>query len=1179
MKTANKKQRERLLELNRRLAEDDKNGVMAQKVLQLFWTLAHSPDIPPEVLDQALTSHVKILDYSCSQERDAQKTIWLDKCVDELRTNDVWALPALKLIREICCLYEASATHASRVHSTLNRQQVIDRLQTEHTLVILVTTSLTSYMDRVRVILKEHPTTKPNDLKLDGRYSHSQQIQDRLEFLKFLLKDGQLWLCADQAKQIWQCLAVNAAFPSDREECFRWFGKLMGDEPDLDPGINKDFFVNNLLQLDPVLLSESGIKCFERFFKAVNSKEEKLKAKNRGYVLDDEDLIGKDYLWRVITTSGPEISLKAIELLNEVSTALGPRLQAKIDEFHVNFIDECCERLKALMDNIRVLTTVIESNSLNEVNQCANDKQSQMMEACKMCRVVRVLQDYIKECDRNFLGDRLLLPLNRSSRGKHMVLYVRFQTPGKSLDDIEVTTHSNETIISFKRALLRRIKAAPFNSIKVDLYNSNGELFEILDDRHPLSQYNIRDKTMINAKLTPMGTGISSSPDSSSDSSTGSPPRPCPDTQRSETEASLPGVIISQNSAYTSLFIQIYQLSTELNHVELRDCSRNLLHLLPLDRLTVKIIKEMCSAFKSNNETPEEMLLSAKPAQVLYNLEVLHALLIPAIDPLNESTLDLQSAWIHSGVAHFVLELITKENFMLKADTYTQRAAFQCLLKIVKLFLYIIGCVLGRVGNEPPPPPTKTTATIGSIANSEGVRLQIDILKHALTAIPGSSEFTYRTIANKIATSLAEELLSACNEGNKCRELFATALEWSLPDVATIKAFVHLAWSTANGNATLNGEELVEQPYMPDVQDIHVCREALEVLSISLVLNPNANEVLIQDVSWASFIRSLLIKNKSKIVRQAVAEQLLVNCTYCAADRRAYVFLSNLLITSLHELLPQYAATCAEFFQLFCRIINYGYHYNSTLTVNESLLSQEINWLRAVRENVKKTGETLVHEDLLAGHLCLAKELLIFLEPDTKQHLNSLITEFIDDFLFPASRQYLHLKRTGSLFNCNRPPPVCRTSHTISAACELLVALCQNSTPNMNTLVSILTDMFSSDAEPLKEWEYLPPIGPRPHKGFVGLKNAGATCYMNSVLQQLYMVPAIRVGILSADGACTDDNEEFSSDIDVSEPCIFELLKMALQSVNRLLKFLKCLSVCHNFRLDLTRLTRSLQTL
>jgi ubiquitin carboxyl-terminal hydrolase 9/24 len=62
-------------------------------------------------------------------------------------------------------------------------------------------------------------------------------------------------------------------------------------------GHQKDFFENNVLQLDPQLLTESGIKCFERFFKAVNTKEDKLKARHRGYVLDDEDLIGKDYLW------------------------------------------------------------------------------------------------------------------------------------------------------------------------------------------------------------------------------------------------------------------------------------------------------------------------------------------------------------------------------------------------------------------------------------------------------------------------------------------------------------------------------------------------------------------------------------------------------------------------------------------------------------------------------------------------------------------------------------------------------------------------------------------------------------------------------------------------------------------------------------------------------------------
>lgn len=522
MKSANKHQRERLLELIRRLAEDDKSGVMAHKVLKLFWTLAHSLEIPKEVMEQALTAHVKILDYSCAQERDAQKTVWLTKCVEELKSDNGWVLPALRLIREICCLYEPSTSHVQRMHQSLNRQHVIERLQNEHTLVILVTNSLTAYMDRVRAIVQEKPDTVPEKLLLDGRYPHQQHLQERLDFLKFVLKDGQLWLCSDQAKQIWQCLAVNAAFPSDREECFRWFGKLMGDEPDLDPGINKDFFENNLLQLDPQLLTESGIRCFERFFKAVNSKEEKLKAKSRGYILDDEDLIGKDYLWRVITTGNEVISHKAIDLLKEVSTALGPRLQANIATFHENFIIECCDRLKAHHDNIMVLTETIQGDNIQDNNDESKDIKMRHVEAEKMCRVIIMLLEYIKECDRSFSGERVVLPLSRAYRGKHITSYVRIQFPGRQqTEDMEINTHTNEMVASFKRQILKRIKSTSNNNIKIDFYYPNDNLIEINDDRNAIGLYNIRDKMLITAKLTPFGPGFSSSPDSSSDSSTG----------------------------------------------------------------------------------------------------------------------------------------------------------------------------------------------------------------------------------------------------------------------------------------------------------------------------------------------------------------------------------------------------------------------------------------------------------------------------------------------------------------------------------------------------------------------------------------------------------------------------------------------------------------------------------
>ena len=103
-----------------------------------------------------------------------------------------------------------------------------------------------------------------------------------------------------------------------------------------------------------------------------------------------------------------------------------------------------------------------------------------------------------------------------------------------------------------------------------------------------------------------------------------------------------------------------------------------------------------------------------------------------------------------------------------------------------------------------------------------------------------------------------------------------------------------------------------------------------------------------------------------------------------------------------------------------------------------------------------------------------------------------------------------------------------------------------------------MLNLFLDNDQPLVEWEYLPPIGPRPHKGFVGLKNAGATCYMNSVLQQMFMIEPIRTYLLAAEGAADDFEEEENdkpeaeaSQIDtkyIENPhlaCYFEILTVA----------------------------------
>uniref|UniRef100_A0A2M4DNF9 ubiquitinyl hydrolase 1 n=1 Tax=Anopheles darlingi TaxID=43151 RepID=A0A2M4DNF9_ANODA len=1378
-RSGNKKQRERLLELNRRLAEDDKNGMMAQKVLNMFWNLAHSPDTPLEVLEQALQSHVKILDYSCSQERDAQKGIWLVKCVEELKGRDEWVLPALRLIRDICSLYDTTPNHTPRMHHTMNRQKIIDQLQNDHKLVILVTNSLTGYMGRVRALVAADPTLKPAKLLLDGRYAHPQQIQERLDFLKFLLKDGHLWLCADQAKQIWNALAVSAAFASDREECFRWFSKLMGENPDLDPGINRDFFENNLLKLDPLLLTESGVKCFERFFRAVNTKEDRLmsmakvhhhRGRNRNESYSDEQN-RNEYLWRVITTAAEPIANRAIGILNDMVTAIGPRTTvADVQEYHEAFIEECCEKLRATYQSIELLSKIAQEGKERDDENGAADsdiERKKLALAEQMCRIVRTLQEYIRECDRKFVGDRYDLPLCHFVRGRHIELLIKFQTPGRQLDDVEVLSHSNETMHSLKRNILRRIKALKANEIRVDLYdNVTGELVMVPDEQQTLAFYGIRDKMSLSAKLTPVTSGMmaTGSPDSSSDSSSGSPPRNYDDPikqqqqlahhgfaqsllqqqqqqqpqqqqsqymhaghpQRgesllpgrvaghlfwhsgSESEDILPGVIIAQKPHYTEFFLKLYQLASELKDGRLMDSVRSLLHLLPLDRQTMSSLYELLGIVKRvrtkkagdtakqvdasqsedvivlgdnreqqsdisvalMRETFRALFVAPTPVRVLYNLEVLEAMLLPAtivpppaiddgvpygqlvskgggnngemggsdggnvavtgsssipigtlISNCNSSMgsvgdvekllalLEFQYAWIGSGVAYQVVGLLTEPSFLGGAgstpDSHTTRATFRCVLRLVRFLLY----------------------TLGYLRN-----LQFFYVFPRFWPLHGAlwgGEQTLKSFAKRLTLFIHEVVEGPEGSGYALvEEMYAS--KWCFPDMECMKNVLEIALRAANGWCQPEGDPWSVQ--IPDVMksdgtteqchkasdgtdgsteqrsgtaaaldgakvdddrkrrnstssigscgsssssssssdsssatthsdtkgngaqtsaagntdlammrppndvsggepsvNYEVCQRALEVLSLAFALNEEAMLKLVTGTNcWDSFLLSLLVVNPSARVRAIAHEQLLTMLTDGNHSRLSQKTICKMRV--IWEQLNHNFETNADFLQLFAKLVQYSSLDTLYPTISTSaLLHDEIKWLYWVKGNVAKHGNTLVHEDILEGHLCLTRALVYTVEQKDRHLLVPLLMDLLQEFVFKASFQYIDFRRQKQI-HFWETPPVCRSPKTVSAAMELLVELCHGSIEFTRIVAERLNDMFFSDIEPVREWEYLPPDAPRALHGFCGLKNAGATCYMNSVLQQLYMVPALRNGLVTVHKAVVDEREDFNED-------------------------------------------------
>ncbi|XP_077001872.1 ubiquitin carboxyl-terminal hydrolase 9X isoform X2 [Tamandua tetradactyla] len=1124
---ASKKQREKLLELIRRLAEDDKDGVMAHKVLNLLWNLAHSDDVPVDIMDLALSAHIKILDYSCSQDRDTQKIQWIDRFIEELRTNDKWVIPALKQIREICSLFGEAPQNLSQTQRSPHvfyRHDLINQLQHNHALVTLVAENLATYMESMRLYARDHEDYDPQTVRLGSRYSHVQEVQERLNFLRFLLKDGQLWLCAPQAKQIWKCLAENAVYLCDREACFKWYSKLMGDEPDLDPDINKDFFESNVLQLDPSLLTENGMKCFERFFKAVNCREGKLVAKRRAYMMDDLELIGLDYLWRVVIQSNDDIASRAIDLLKEIYTNLGPRLQVNQVVIHEDFIQSCFDRLKASYDTLCVLDG--DKDSIN----CARQ------EAVRMVRVLTVLREYINECDSDYHEERTILPMSRAFRGKHLSFIVRFPNQGRQVDDLDVWSHTNDTIGSVRRCILNRIKANVAHT-KIELF-VGGELIDPADDRKLIGQLNLKDKSLITAKLTQISSNMPSSPDSSSDSSTGSPGNHgnhYSDGPNPEVESCLPGVIMSLHPRYISFLWQVADLGSSLNMSPLRDGARVLMKLMPPDSTTIEKLRAICLDHAKLGESSlspslDSLFFGPSASQVLYLTEVVYALLMPASAPLADDSSDFQFHFLKSGGLPLVLSMLTRNNFLPNADMETRRGAYLNALKIAKLLLTAIGYGHVRAVAEACQPGVEGVNPMTSV--NQVTHDQAVVLQSALQNIPNpSSECMLRNVSIRLAQQISDEASRY------------------MPDICVIRAIQKIIWASGCGALQLvfSPNEEITKIYEKtnagselDLEDEQVCCEALEVMTLCFALIPTALDALSKEKAWQTFIIDLLLHCHSKTVRQVAQEQFFLMCTRCCMGHRPLLFFITLLFTVLGSTARERAKHSGDYFTLLRHLLNYAYNSNINIPNAEVLLNNEIDWLKRIRDDVKRTGETGVEETILEGHLGVTKELLAFQTPEKKYHIGcekggaNLIKELIDDFIFPASNVYLQYMRNGEL-PAEQAIPVCSSPATINAGFELLVALAVGCVRNLKQIVDSLTEMYYigtaiTTCEALTEWEYLPPVGPRPPKGFVGLKNAGATCYMNSVIQQLYMIPSIRNGILAIEGTGSDVDDDMSGD-------------------------------------------------
>jgi ubiquitin C-terminal hydrolase len=114
-----------------------------------------------------------------------------------------------------------------------------------------------------------------------------------------------------------------------------------------------------------------------------------------------------------------------------------------------------------------------------------------------------------------------------------------------------------------------------------------------------------------------------------------------------------------------------------------------------------------------------------------------------------------------------------------------------------------------------------------------------------------------------------------------------------------------------------------------------------------------------------------------------------------------------------------------------------------------------------------------------------------------------LITELYHACMFTA--------KTGG-----NTSPKCKTHTSRTSTYELLLSLCRLSNDNKFQLLTLLSANHSGNYSRMQSWDFHPGNEDKSAAGYVGLVNLGATCYMNSLLQQFYMMPTLRRDLLAA---------------------------------------------------------------
>ncbi|KAF2976666.1 hypothetical protein EK904_003280 [Melospiza melodia maxima] len=1046
------------------------------RVLEVLWELAHLPTLPCSLIQQALEEHLTILSDAYAV-KEAIKRSYIIKCIEDIKRSSqhnnpqfVWVVPALRQLHEIT---------RSFIKQTYQKQDksIIQDLKKNFEIVKLVTGSLISCHRLAASVAG--PGGLVGATLVDGRYTYREYLEAHLKFLAFFLQEATLYLGWNRAREIWECLVTGQdVCELDREMCFEWFTK---GQHDLESDVQQQLFKEKILKLESYEITMNGFSLFKTFFENVNLCDHRLKRQGTQLSVEKLELIGMDFIWKIAMESpDEEIANEAIQLIINYSYInLTPRLKKDSVSLHKKFIADCYTRLEAASSALggptltHAVTRATKMLTATAMPTVATSVQSPYR-STKLVIIERLLllaERYVITIEDLYSVPRTILPHGASFHGHLLTLNVTYES---TKDTFTIEAHSNETVGSVRWKIAKMLNS-PVENIQIFANDS--------------------------------------------------------------LEKSLPGVVMA---LVCNVFDMLYQLANlEEPRITLR--VRKLLLLIPTDPAIQEALDQLDSLGR----------------------KVLSSKLMPTADDemARNCAKSFCENFLRAGGLSLVVNVMQRDSIPSEVDYETRQGVYSICLQLARFLL---------VGQTMPTLLDEDFIKDGVEALSSRPFRNVSRQASRQMSICGTPEkSSYRQLSVSDRSSIrVEEIIPAARVAIQTMEVNDFT--------STVACFMRLSWAAAAGRLDLVGSSqpikesntlfpagirnrlsssgsncssgsegeptalhagICVRQQSVSTKDALIAGEALSLLVTCLQLRSQQLGSFYNLPCVADFIIDILLGSPSAEIRRVACDQLY---TLSQTDTSAHPDVQKpnqfLLSVVLGAQLPLWSPTsimrginqrllsqCTEYFDLRCQLLD-------DLTSSEmeqlkispaAMLEDEITWLDNFEPNRTAECETSEADNiLLAGHLRLIKTLLSLCGAEKEMVGSSLIKPLLDDFLFRASRIILnsHSPAGSAAISQQDFHPKCSTADSRLAAYEVLVMLADSSPSNLQLITKELLSMHHQcDPALNKEFDYLPPVDSRSISGFVGLKNGGATCYMNAVFQQLYMQPGLPEALLSID--------------------------------------------------------------